>query len=171
MMGDERVSREADTNNYLQLLAQLDQTAGDCNIVDTTPEEDETPGKFALRMNEILKKIISEKNLQIISILGIGQDGHTAGIFPLSKERFQEAYRDDSMYLPVVVKGLTIDSRASVSPQFILNHVDRIFGFVVGSDKKQILEKLKNENLPIHEMPAQLIKQHSNAAIYTDQSI
>ncbi len=170
MMGDERGSREPKVNNTLQLEARYPGHAVIKSLIRTVPEENESLIDFAARVEKTLLEKISElRYVKIFMILGMGTDGHTAGIFPMNKESFQETYLDDLTYVPVHVEGLTIDSRASLTPGWILNHVDEIFAYVTGESKHALLESLQNETKELHERPAELLKLHGRAHIYTDQ--
>jgi 6-phosphogluconolactonase/glucosamine-6-phosphate isomerase/deaminase len=169
MMGDERGSRESAINNSLQFFSRYRDHAVASMFMPTVPEEHESLEQFAVRIEKIFLKIFSElKNVKIISLLGMGPDGHTAGIFPLPKELFAKVYRDDLMYAPVHVERLTIDSRASFTPVWLLEHVDAIIGYVTGTGKKMMLESLINESRSLHERPAELFKLHKDVQVYTD---
>ncbi len=169
IMGDERVSRESTINNYLQLTSRYSKHPLVEHLVTTVPELNESSEDFAIRIENIISKIISEGiNLKIISLLGIGNDGHTAGIFPMDLESFHSTYRDDRTYVSVHVEGLKIDSRASITPTWLLEHTDEIFLYAAGESKYTILESLINESKELHERPSELIKQHKNAHLFTD---
>lgn len=169
MMGDERGSREPEVNNTLQLEARYPEHLLTKTLIETIPNKTESLENFATRVEKtFLEKISELKNVKIFMILGMGADGHTAGIFPLAKESFQKVYQDDLTYVPVHAPGLTIDSRASLTPSWILDHVDEIFAYVVGQSKQTILESLQNETKELHERPAELLKLHKRSHIYTD---
>lgn len=172
MMGDERGSRDPKTNNYLQLQSQQRDHWAASNCRNTVPEVSESLATFAKRISEQLETTITSlNNPQVIYLMGAGTDGHTAGIFPLAQDRFKAIYERDLSVVPVHLTGLRIDSRASVTPQWIMNHVDHIIGYAVGSDKKTILESLKNETQAVHERPVELWKLKPGSKVYTDQHI
>lgn len=172
MMGDERWSREQKVNNTLQLQACCPDHLITKSLIETIPNENESLEDFATRIEKIFLEKISElRNLKIFMILGIGADGHTAGIFPLPNESFQKVYQDDLTYVPVHAPGLKIDSRASLTPSWILDHVDELFAYVVGQSKQTILESLQNETKELHERPAELLKLHKHSHIYTDLAL
>ena len=170
MMGDERWSREPEANNTLQLQNRYPEHFVTKQLIATIPEENETVENFAARIEKTFLQKLSELNKpKIFMLLGIGSDGHTAGIFSLPKESFRETYQDDATYVPVQVEGLTIDSRASFTPSWIQNNADEIFAYVVGKSKNTILKSLVQETKAINERPAELIKQHKRAQLFTDQ--
>jgi len=169
MMGDERVSGEPEINNYLQLKTRYPGHGILDHLVETVPEETETPKNFAHRVEENFFSILTElSNPKILCVLGVGTDGHTAGIFPMTSEAFRRVYQEDLTYVPVTVEGLTIDSRASFTPSWILNSVDELIGYVVGQDKLEILTKLNTEDKKLYERPAELLKLHARTTVYTD---
>lgn len=170
MMGDERWSRDPKVNNTLQLQAQYPDHPVTKALTETIPHENESLEDFATRIEKnFLEKISTLKNLKKCMILGVGTDGHTAGIFPMDKEAFQVTYQDNLTYVPVHVEGLRISSRTSLTPGWILNNVDAIFAYVTGESKRTILKSLLNETKGLHERPAELLKLHKRAQLYTDQ--
>lgn len=169
MMGDERGSGDSEINNYLQLATRYPGHAVTEQLIETVPRAGESLENFATRIEKkILKKISELYNVKIISLLGVGTDGHTAGIFPMNKSSFEATYGDVLTYVPVYREGLRIDSRASLTPEWILRNVDEVLGYLVGTDKQDILVKLNSESKKLHERPAELLKLHMNSTIYTD---
>jgi 6-phosphogluconolactonase/glucosamine-6-phosphate isomerase/deaminase len=172
MMGDERVRREPQINNLLQLQSRYPKHPILAHLIETVPEEHESANSFALRVAEKFFSILTElNNPKIMYLLGVGTDGHTAGIFPLPCEAFRKTYQDDLTYVSVSLEGLTIDSRASFTPSWILQNVDELIGYVVGADKQEILTKLNTEDKKLNERPAELLKLHRRTTVYTDQLI
>lgn len=97
----------------------------------------------------------------VIGQLGIGVDGHTAGILPYSP-----AATADNMW---VTSYKAADfSRITLTP-FALSHVQEAYVFAFGVDKKAALTRLKQEMLPIAEQPAQLFRHLPTAYVYNDQ--
>lgn len=172
IMGDERVSREPEVNNFLQLKSRYPNHPVTSMIIDTTPHDNESAKIFSIRIENIFsEKLIDLNNPKIISIHGLGTDGHTAGIFPMEEAAFRNTYQDDRTYVPVHLEGLKIDSRASFAPAWLLSNADELIGYVVGLDKLEILQDLNNYTKKLNERPAELLKLHKRSTIYTDQDI
>lgn len=170
MMGDERVSRERADNNYLQLMDQGLLTA-DWNITDTSYNENSAE-KYINKLNQKLKSILDNKvTHQIISINGLGNDGHTAGIFPMEDKSFQATYRDDLMYTLVPKNGSRGLVRATLTPAWYKARVDTLIGYAKANGKETMLNELIKEEKPMYKQPAQLLKQHSNSYLFTDYEV
>jgi 6-phosphogluconolactonase/glucosamine-6-phosphate isomerase/deaminase len=172
MMGDERGSRDAKINNSLQLTTKYPDSFVSENLILTVPQLTENLEDFTSRIsNTFSTEIYQLINPKIIQVLGVGSDGHTAGIFPMPKEQFGSIYERDLDIVPVHLEGLKIDFRASVTPNWIRSQPDQLIGYITGAGKKLILESLVNETKEIHERPAELIKQHQHSIVYTDQGV
>lgn len=172
IFGDERGSREQETNNYQQLVKKHPTHWVTANCLNSVPNENETIQNFANRLSMQLDQTLAKlKNPQVLYLMGIGSDGHTAGIFPLPSTEFSRQYKHDQSIVPVVIDSLKIAHRASVTPQWITRHVDHIVGYAAGESKKMILESLKTETKPIHERPAEILKTKESVTLYTDQPV
>ena len=170
MMGDERVSRERDLNNYMQLQSMYPDYRILEHTIETIPLEGESVEIFAERIGvEFLQKITELNEPHIISLQGIGDDGHTAGIFPMDRDSFTDSYKDTAMYVPVHVNSLEANFRTTFTPNWLLENVDEMIGFVAGEKKAAVTSMLTSEQKSLHERPAELLKQHHNAFLYTDQ--
>lgn len=173
MMGDERVSRERDVNNYLQLESRYPDHGILEHVVKSVPAENESQNAFCDRMKQTLLDTIKElNNPNIICILGVGADGHTAGIFPMDRHDFEETYPNDSMYVKVRRPEPGPDQlRTTIAPDWILEHVNELYMYVISEEKAHILYMLIGEHKSIYERPAEVVKQHMKARIYTDQEL
>jgi 6-phosphogluconolactonase/glucosamine-6-phosphate isomerase/deaminase len=97
----------------------------------------------------------------IVAQLGIGPDGHIAGILPGSlaikpTKKWAVAYETPEY------------TRITMTP-FALQQVSAVFAPVFGSAKKIPLENLRDKQLPISKQPAQLLKKIDNVTILNDQ--
>jgi len=122
---------------------------------------DAAVSRFNLFLNDAVHKR-KHGNLFITGLFGIGPDGHTAGILPetpassmeLSGSRLAAGYKS------------ALFTRITVAPAFF-QYIDYAAVYVSGAEKQQVLESLQNE-LPVTEQPAQLLKQTAETVIYTD---
>ncbi|MGH7141950.1 MAG: 6-phosphogluconolactonase [Candidatus Saccharimonadales bacterium] len=96
----------------------------------------------------------------IIAQLGIGPDGHTAGILPNSIAA-QPSHQLVVSYQAADFRRLTLSFKA-------LAQIDTAFVFAYGAAKKPALEQLRDQNLSLARQPAQILKRISRAYIYND---
>jgi 6-phosphogluconolactonase/glucosamine-6-phosphate isomerase/deaminase len=97
----------------------------------------------------------------IVAQLGIGPDGHIAGILPGSlatkpTKKWTVAYETPEY------------TRITMTP-FALQQVSAVFAPVFGNAKKTPLENLRDKQLPLSKQPAQLLKEIDNVTILNDQ--
>ena len=102
----------------------------------------------------------SQKVDIIIAQLGIGEDGHIAGILPNSKAL-------DSNNYVVNFKGPDFE-RITLSFK-ALKKIDIAIVAAYGAKKKKALKNLKNLKLPINEMPSRILQEIKSIYIYNDQ--
>ena len=117
---------------------------------------EETQDRYEL----LLRRTVQAQDC-VIAQLGIGSDGHIAGILPHSPgtkdtEAMTVAYHSDRF------------DRISLSFAG-LRQLTATYTFAFGADKKSVLARLTNETLPPTEQPAQILKQLHEAYVYNDQ--
>ena len=89
-------------------------------------------------------------------ILGMGNDGHTASLFPCSNEL--EAALNSDLDCAAVKPGTAPHARMTLTPKRLLNSELRIL-HLCGQDKLETLAKALNDNDP-QTMPISLFLQH-----------
>nr|VFJ68204.1 MAG: 6-phosphogluconolactonase [Candidatus Kentron sp. FW] len=98
-----------------------------------------------------------------VVILGIGEDGHIAGLFPRhhSMENDEESFItfDDSPKAP--------DNRMSASRKLILKS-QAALAFFVGKSKQNALDIFRDNGTEAKRCPAKILKQLPEAFIFTD---
>ena len=106
-----------------------------------------------------IKDAISNFN---VAILGLGQDGHIASLFPNSEATMNK----ESLY---VANEVNIKTKWRVTVTFkLLAKIDKIFILATGENKKDILKSVNaDNNLPINTLK----KFSNNIEIVTDQII
>ena len=125
------------------------------NIIEYSYEED--PSHSA---KNYTTKVFSKFDKFNAAILGVGEDGHIASLFP------------DTTALNADEKGfvhneVNILTRWRVTSTFeLLKNVEHVYLLVTGDSKKQIIEKIgKENNLPVNE----LIRLRKKTVLLTDQ--
>lgn len=97
----------------------------------------------------------------ILAFLGMGPDGHTAGILPGSPAAKASIAWVISYETPEFI-------RITLTP-FALSHVTEVFVIARGEAKRSALQLLQAKIQPIIKQPAQLLKKLPNVVIFNDQ--
>lgn len=96
----------------------------------------------------------------IITQLGMGSDGHIAGILP----------HTPSVGATGAVTSYTTEQFVRITVTFeTLKHANAAYLFAFGADKHEQLELLQDGNVPIEEQPAQFLKRLPEVYVYNDQ--
>ncbi len=112
---------------------------------------------------EIYEKKIKDKISNFnVAILGLGQDGHIASLFPNSAATMEK----ESLY---VANEVNIKTKWRVTATFkLLGKIDNIFILATGKNKNDILRSVNaDNNLPVNSLK----KFSNNIEIVTDQII
>lgn len=97
----------------------------------------------------------------VIGQIGIGADGHIAGILPDSA-----AAREES----ALVCAYESEPYSRITMTFpALRRIDAAYVFAFGETKRKALEQLQDASLPLVQQPAQLLKELPEVYIYNDQ--
>ena len=125
------------------------------NIIEYSYEED--PGHSA---KNYTTKVFSKFDKFNAAILGVGEDGHIASLFPGTTA----LNADEKGFVHNEVNILT---RWRVTSTFeLLKNVEHVYLLVTGDNKKDIIEKIGKENdLPVNE----LIRLREKTVLLTDQ--
>jgi 6-phosphogluconolactonase/glucosamine-6-phosphate isomerase/deaminase len=143
-------------SNWQQLIDAGFSLEGVSSIpVLTGGSLEETVAGYTVRLNSAL-----ESATVVVGQFGLGGDGHIAGILPespaVNSPRLIQAY-DAPPY-----------TRITITPR-VFEHIQVAYAGVFGEEKREVLERLRGETLPIPEMPAQILKQLPEAYLFSDQ--
>jgi 6-phosphogluconolactonase/glucosamine-6-phosphate isomerase/deaminase len=112
------------------------------------------------RYNDIAARTF-DTNEVIVAQLGVGADGHVAGILPDSPaaeetDALAVGYRSN----PFTRLTLTFAALRRISAAYV---------FAFGDTKQQALKKLQTQAIPLDQQPAQILKQLPEVYFYSDQ--
>lgn len=113
--------------------------------------------------NQTLERLFKEYDFKI-AVLGIGEDGHTAGLLPGYRQkwdlpRFAAGYENEGKF----------KNRISLTPK-ALRKLDYALVVVKGAKKRNAIEKLlkKDANTDFDKYPAAIIRNITGFDLYTD---
>jgi len=151
---DERHVDINDENSNQRMINSIFSNSN-LNIIEYSYEED--PGHSAKNYTATVFSKVDKFNA---AILGVGEDGHIASLFP------------DTTALNTDEKGfvqneVNILSRWRITSTFeLLKNVEHVYLLVTGDNKKEIIEKIGKKNeLPVNE----LIRLRKKTVLLTDQ--
>jgi 6-phosphogluconolactonase len=161
-LGDERcVAPDSELSNSLMLKNSLLTNYGSkaffYEIFSELNANEEDIKK--LFISKLLEKCGTNPPLFDLTLLGLGDDGHTASLFP---------YQDNNVDDFVVFnqgKGL---KRISLTPK-VISASSKIVFLVSGESKQIALKRLLDEKEPNDRTPSKLIKSSSQISIFCDQ--
>ena len=102
-----------------------------------------------------------------IGLLGIGPDGHTAGILPHSPASSYSGSKLVFAYQSEAIPGVRPAFERITLTRHALSQLDEIVAPAMGESKREALENLQRE-LPVDEQPAQILKQAKELYVYND---
>jgi 6-phosphogluconolactonase/glucosamine-6-phosphate isomerase/deaminase len=112
------------------------------------------------RYKDTVKQAFADNDVMVAQ-LGIGDDGHIAGILPGSPAT---AETDE------LVAGYQSTPFLRLTLTFTgLRRISASYAFAFGNTKHRALTTLKNRSIPPREQPAQILKQLPEAYVYSDQ--
>jgi 6-phosphogluconolactonase/glucosamine-6-phosphate isomerase/deaminase len=170
---DDRFTTDAEGNNFRVMQRTLFYARcaeKGVQFIPSFPDEQETHTKYCERIKQALENFYKQHPQgHTIGIFGIGEDGHTASIFPSSESDFLTSYATDAFYTEVKRPALTYPLRGTVTPAFIEDKIDDVVLYAVGSTKcDNILNYMHNKNFAHYQIPALIPAQHPQSILFTD---
>lgn len=170
-MLDERFDIDPKVNNFSQFKQNsfyaICADAG-CRFIDTSVHEGESLADYVGRFKSGIE---SNANKSIIVTMGMGPDGHTAGIMPFSEdyEDFKELFEKDALAVGYDVGDKnTYPLRVTVTNTFLREKVDGVVMFISGNNKQEAFDSMLISKQDIYEIPARIIHDMEQATIVTD---
>lgn len=172
-MLDERFSVDESVNNFSQLQKTEFYTQAleaDVSFFGTLPRHDDTMESLKTRWETDLKTWTEEnpKGL-IIATLGLGKDGHTAGIFPEADEKkFKAMFESENWVAAHDVGEKNQYPKRITATLTFLKKIDFALAYVVGQEKKEKLDAVILKQGKINELPALGCQEIKDVKIFTD---
>jgi 6-phosphogluconolactonase/glucosamine-6-phosphate isomerase/deaminase len=175
---DERFTTDPEVNNFLQ-LQKTDfyhtATSRGVSCIDTIPQAGETIEALAKRFDDGLKTWrTSHPDGIILVFMGIGRDGHTAGImaYPDDIRTFQFMFEDADVWVTSYNAGNRNPYPLRVTTTLpFLRSVDTAIVYVVGEAKKNAVLAVCAPEGSLHKTPGRIIHEMKHCLLYTDQSV
>jgi 6-phosphogluconolactonase/glucosamine-6-phosphate isomerase/deaminase len=159
LLADERYGPKGHKDsNYLKLMESgLDVKQADFpDILDANLGPEETANRFLLSYEDFK----NEADL-IVGQLGIGDDGHIAGVLPNTpgvKSDQTVVYYESSPY-----KRITLSLKA------LREDIDKTYIFCFGANKKPALTRLTSGEETLESLPCLILKEMADVTVYNDQ--
>lgn len=176
---DERVTSDQQSRNFPQVfqseLAALGKPLG-VQWFDPVPHEQESPELAAWRFQTFLREWRKAFPAgMVIATMGLGSDGHTAGIFPYPEDPqgFLQTFDHDATWTVGYHAGYekhVLPDRVTVNLPFLRTQVDAAVAFAVGDDKRPALHRLLAPAGTLPETPARIMLEMPHVILYTDQA-
>jgi 6-phosphogluconolactonase len=155
---DERaVAPTSDRSNYRLAKTTLLDRAGvpperTHRMRAEAPDRDAAARDYERRIRELIEQDADGVPAFDLLVLGIGEDGHTASLFP------GEPTVDivDGLVAPVAAKGER-EARLTLTAPAI-EHARSVFIIATGANKRDALERVWSAQGDVHETPARIIR-------------
>jgi 6-phosphogluconolactonase len=162
--GDERcVSPDDESSNFKQtndlLLSQILIPAENIHRIKGENNPEEEAVRYASEITDNLNYRGNNPVFDLV-ILGLGEDGHTASIFPDELELFE-----DERLCAVTSHPLTGQKRITITGR-VLNNANRVFFLVTGANKAQRISEIMNDDEAAKLLPAYYISPENGDLIW-----
>jgi len=171
---DERCSRDPQINNFLQLKETTffkNAVSAGVQVISTEVKEGEGCSDLGNRWEKDLRNW-KAKNPDgvIIATMGMGPDGHVAGIMPNAEE---ETFNGSDLVVSYSVSPEVnkFTDRVTVTYAFLKDYIDEGIAYASGSEKQNIIKVLEEnpDEKDIVTIPARIFYQMRSVKLYTDR--
>jgi 6-phosphogluconolactonase len=155
---DERhVPFDSSYSNYRMIRSSLLRHSSQSvlHFFDTTLPPNEAANQYESTLKELGNPLFD------LVVLGMGEDGHTASLFP----EMAELNEEKRLVLATLAEKQEIKERLTLTFPALLNSEKVIF-IIKGKNKGEILEKCLKKDTEISEVPAKKMLEHSHVEFY-----
>ncbi|WP_087067154.1 6-phosphogluconolactonase [Cyanobium sp. NIES-981] len=165
VLGDERWVEAEDPSSNARMLRQtlLAQPPGRSACLHPVPTDRDTPEEGARAYSQLLRLLCpGEPPLLDLALLGLGDDGHTASLFPGTEAtRVRDA-------LVTVGEGKGLPRVTLTAP--ILSAARRVLFLVSGAGKAEALRRLLDPSESPERTPARLVRPSTPILVLADNA-
>lgn len=159
-LGDERFVPDTDLESNFRmvretLLPGLSKSHPSIFKIDTTS----TPEASAKNYEAKILEVEGAAPAPDLVLLGIGEDGHTASLFPGSE------YLDEQVRCCVTTKNSKGQVRITITPRLICN-AKNLFFLVKGEGKAEITRRVLETDTGKRELPAKLFAEAKGKVVF-----
>jgi 6-phosphogluconolactonase len=165
LLGDERwVSAEDPASNARMLRETLlAQPPAQAARLHPVPTDLASPAEGVAAYESILRRLCGgEPPVLDLVLLGLGDDGHTASLFPGT------AAAAERQRLVSVGEGKGLPRITLTAP--VLSAARQVVFLVSGAGKRQALGRLLDPEEPVERTPACLVQPHGRIWVFADQA-
>lgn len=161
---DERVTNNLSDRNFYQ-LQQIDciqKQQDTIDFIDPLPDTDVDPAEAGKQFANNLRHWQEDNpSGQAIATVGIGTDGHIAGMIPTSRNKFESRFSTDDIAVGYTDHEMENEfaSRITTTKKFFLSYLDQAVAYAVGASKCSVLQQLTTIDEDVFSRPAELLKQ------------
>ena len=173
---DERADPSGATSNFQELSRtpwfQAMRAAGAATIDPLSSATSFSQEKAQAFEHALRQWQETHKNGLIVALLGMGADGHTAGIFPTpATETFAQLFQSEAWVAAHTVPGApSYPERLTTTLTFLQQVADRVYVFICGREKEIAWRHLLAQDLALSALPILGIYAMRQPQIFTDLS-
>jgi len=168
---DERFSSDSAINNFAQIEAtDFYANASRCGVqaistrVDATDTLEECGKRFEKSLREWR---IKNTDGVMLATMGVGEDGHTAGIFPGTRNA---DFSSDAWVISYVLpKAVNVyHERITVTYTFLRTQITEAVVYAVGEKKRQVIAQVVNQPCELEKLPICIVNELTSVTLITD---
>lgn len=126
-----------------------------------TISQEGTLAESARQYNKIINRLFSQYDYKI-AVLGIGEDGHTAGLIP----GYEKAWDTNNFVVGYENNG-QFKQRITMTPKAI-KELDQAIVLAKGKKKKRVVDILLNETVSLNKFPMGIIHKIPRVDLFLD---
>lgn len=174
---DERHSVNNADSNFAELTRSNWFTKiSEANVkyIDSRVLPDENLDSFSKRLADNLNNwLMANPNGKKLAIMGMGPDGHVAGIFPYPEnpEMFTKLFTGQELVVSHNVAGKNKFPLRVTTTFSFFRQLDKSYAYICGEEKRNALIQLMKNTQPKHDLPAGIFYNIKDILLVTDINI